>query len=360
MMSPRRNGRAGRGVCALALAGLTSVACSGAPTPSIDDNDDLEGTGGGTTHTTTTTTSTTGGSSPGVGGGSADGDDDDQDGGAAAGDASMAGHDGGSGLDASTGGGSPPKDASTGPEASAPTGHHPPTVPPTRTCSYSPDSSGYFTMTTGDTSYVVRLPASYDKTKPYPVIIGTHGCGDNAQNFCSWAPAAYNQSSNVEENDILNYIAVSVEDTAGGCWQIADAGKVIAALDDVISCFYVDQARVTAAGYSSGAGVAYEVGLANASRFAGILIEEGALYDNGSNEAPLLANASWKINIAHIQHTTDDEYPLAKVQPDWDLIKAAGFPIQTFVTDEPGHSGTSLDWYGTLDPLITTSKWVAP
>jgi predicted esterase len=216
-------------------------------------------------------------------------------------------------------------------------------------------------MTEAQGTYVARLPAGYDKTKPYPVIIGTHGCGDSADNFATWGPAAwndgYNNGQGARENDIQSYIALSVEDQSGQCWQIADAGKVLAALDDAISCFYVDQGRVTMAGYSSGAAVAYEVGLANALRFAGILIEDGALYDNGSNEASLLANAAWKINIAHIAHESDPDYPLAQVQADWQVIDKAGFNVKEYVV--PGdHSGTSVDWYGTLDPDI--SGWSAP
>jgi predicted esterase len=357
MKSRQRTRRAPSGLFLLAIAGATSasfaVACSGAPTPEIDD---LEGSGTpsttGTTNTTSTTTPASTGASPaatpdgdaGAGSDAGSGDDDAD---ASAGDA-------GTGTSKDSGSG-PTPDASSTP----PTGTHPPTTPPSRTCTYAPDANGYATLTSPQGTYVVRLPAGYVKTKAYPVIIGTHGCGDTAENFCSWAPAAYNQSTNAEENDQLDYIAISVEDVASGCWNLADSDKVLAALDDAASCFYVDQAHVLMAGYSSGAAVAYKVGLSNASRFAGILIEDGALYDNGSAEASLLANATWKINIAHIAHSDDGDYPLAQVEADWTKIKAAGFPLTTYdLSEGTGHSGTSIDWYGTLDPFV--SKWAAP
>ncbi len=206
-------------------------------------------------------------------------------------------------------------------------------------------------------AYFVRLPKGYDKTKPTPVVVSEHGCGDNAGNFATWASAPYNDVMNTRQNDFQSYIGIAVEDSAGGCWDLAHGDKVLAALDDAATCFYVDQAHVTIAGYSSGAGVAYSVGLSHAERFSGILILNGGLYDTGSMEDTLLAGAAWKINIAHLAHDSDGDYPLAMVQADWAKITAAGFPLQTSHT--PGtHDGASKDWYGYLLPKMT--PWTAP
>jgi predicted esterase len=232
-------------------------------------------------------------------------------------------------------------------------------VAPTKTCTGTGDASfpGFFSLNSPMGQYWYRLPAKYDKTKPTPVVIGMHGCGDYSENFATWAMAPYNDVKNGRQNDFQSYIAISVEDTSKGCWDLNHADKVIAALDDAAACFYVDQSRVVVAGYSSGAGVAYKVGLSHAERFAGILIEDGGLYDNGAAEKTLLANAAWKINIAHMLHDSDPDYTPAKVQADWALIKAAGFPLVT--SHVPGdHSGTSKDWYSFLIPATTT--WVAP
>ena len=206
-------------------------------------------------------------------------------------------------------------------------------------------------------AYWVRLPSAYDKSKPWPAVVGLHGCGDTAQNFVTWGSAPYNMDTNSRQNDNESYIAIAVEDVEKGCWDTKDVGKVTAALDDAIACFYVDQAHVTIAGYSSGAASAYLVGFSNASRFDGILIEDGALYDNGSSEDSLLANAAWKINIAHITHQDDGDYPLAMVQADWAKITAAGFPLKTSVVAGT-HDGTSTDWYSFLLP--NAPGWTAP
>ena len=305
------------------LAGAGGLsACSGANTPAVSDDADA-----GSTVTVGTKDAGGGGGGTPVDAGS------------------------GGSKDAGRGGGG----ADSGPVS---TSTHPATTPPTKTCAYKPDSDGFFDLLSPQGSYTVRLPAGYDKTRPYPVVIGTHGCDDSADNFDTWGPAAYNDDASERENDKLSYIALSVEDQSGQCWSLDDSGKVLAALDDAAACFYVDQSRVTMVGYSSGAAVAYKVGLGNAQRFNGILIEDGALYDNGSAETSLLANAAWKINIAHLTHEGDGDYPKDQVEADWKVIVAAGFPLQTRVTSAPSHDGSSTDWYSWLEPHITA--WIAP
>lgn len=103
--------------------------------------------------------------------------------------------------------------------------------------------------------------------------------------------------------------------------------------------------------------MAYRVGLQQASRFAGILIENSGLYSATSDADGLLASASWKINIAHRAHTSDTVFPLTKVRADWAKIDAAGFPLATTETAR-GHDGTSDDWATWLIPQ--SASWVAP
>ena len=65
--------------------------------------------------------------------------------------------------------------------------------------------------------------------------------------------------------------------------------------------------------------------LENADEFAGLLIEDSGLYANASPDT-LLANAAWKLPIAHITHTDDGVFPLSKVQADWTKTTAASLP----------------------------------
>jgi predicted esterase len=185
-------------------------------------------------------------------------------------------------------------------------------------------------------------------------IVGLHGCGDNAMNFATWgvAPAATRATQ--------DHIAISVSGETGSnhCWSMGgDDDKVMAAVDDLAKCFWIDRSRVVVAGFSSGGQLAYRVGLMKASSFAGILIEDSALYAAGSPEASLLAGAAWKIPIAHRAHTSDTVFPLAQVKADWKLITGAGFPLET--TEVAGaHDGTSVDWSSWLIPQ--SANWVRP
>jgi poly(3-hydroxybutyrate) depolymerase len=127
--------------------------------------------------------------------------------------------------------------------------------------------------------------------------------------------------------------------------------KVTAAIADISTCFYVHQQKVVLAGYSSGGELAYQLGLTQAAKFAGILIEDSGL--NGVSPSA----AAWKINVAHITHNQDGDYPLASVQADWATLRAAGIPLLSTSVDGP-HDGTSTDWATWLLPKI--DGWKAP
>ncbi len=90
-----------------------------------------------------------------------------------------------------------------------------------------------------------------------------------------------------------------------------------AAVEAVSKCFWVHQKKVVLAGYSSGGELAYRVGLEDAAHYAGIIIEDSGLYAAGTPADTLLANAAWKLNIAHRTHTSDTTFPLAQVKADW-------------------------------------------
>jgi len=222
---------------------------------------------------------------------------------------------------------------------------------PTATCSVTKDGAGFFTRTSSASSYVAYVPASYDGTKPVRLIVGVHGCGDSAMNFATWGVNPFDTRSTQD------HIGISVGGADGRCWTASDDAKVLAAVDDISQCFWVHQKKVVLAGFSSGGELSYRLGLSQASRFAGLLIEDSGLYAANGNPDGLLGNASWKINIAHLTHTSDPVFPLAKVKADWTKTTAAGFPLVTKET--PGaHDGTSTDWATWLIPQ--SASWVAP
>jgi len=264
--------------------------------------------------------------------------------------------DGGAAVDASVDppapdAGTPAVDSGTRTDASTPPPVGGPGPRPTRNCAYSKDADGFFRMVTqtGGVEYWVRLPPTYVATTAYPLVLGTHGCGDNAKNFATWAMAPYAIRAT------QGHIAVSVgAGRDGQCWNTAaDEPKVLAVLDDVRTCFYVHQKKVTMAGYSSGGLMAYFTAMRNARRFAGLLIENSSLQSTfGSNSDATLAAAGWKLNVAITARTSDNQFAIATIRADRTKLQNAGFPVQ-FRELAGGHDGNSDDWTGFLLPKIT-------
>jgi len=225
---------------------------------------------------------------------------------------------------------------------------------PTQSCVFSPDSSGFFTLTSPASSYVVRLPTGYDTAHPRPsrLLVALHGCSDTAFNFATWAAAPLALRAQ------QNYIAISVGGRDGACWNTGlDGALVAAAIAHVRSCFYVHQERIVLAGYSSGGNLAYKLAMKDALVYAGVLIEHSTLSYSVVNVDNVLNAAGWKINVGHIAGTNDSVYPISVVRGDRDEIMVHGFPMQYRETSSD-HGGSSADWDSYLIPLM--SRWQTP
>ena len=211
--------------------------------------------------------------------------------------------------------------------------------------SITKDKDGFFKRQTAKSDYVAFVPSSYSG-KPTTLVVGMHGCGDSAQNFATWGvnPAKTRKTQ--------THIGISIGGKDGKCWDTrADAALVEAAIADISTCFYVHQQKVVLAGYSSGGILAYNMGLGDADKYAGVIIENSGL----GNVAP--ASAKRKIPVAHTARLSDDSFPIARVRSDWSKLEAAGIPLQK--REAPGtHDGTSDDWSDWLLPKI--DGWKAP
>ena len=212
-------------------------------------------------------------------------------------------------------------------------------------CTVTKDTDGFFTRTTAKSPYVGFVPKSYTG-QPTTLVVGIHGCGDSAKNFATWG---VNPGKTIDTQD---HIGISIGGREGQCWDLnADSDKVTAAIADISTCFYVHQQKIVLAGYSSGGMLAYKLGLTSKTKYAGIIIENSSI----GNASP--AGAAWKLNVAHIAHTGDDNFPIGGVRSDWAKLEAAGIPLQKSEVGG-GHDGTSDDWSDFLIPKI--AKWKAP
>jgi poly(3-hydroxybutyrate) depolymerase len=97
------------------------------------------------------------------------------------------------------------------------------------------------------------FPESYDGTKPLPVLVGFHGCGDVNRgtdlNSTEWIRLTESSAFKTE------YVrAVPVSAATGGCWSYGtDITRTKAMYDELLENYCVDTSRVFATGHSSGA-----------------------------------------------------------------------------------------------------------
>jgi len=228
---------------------------------------------------------------------------------------------------------------------------------PTQTCTVSPDASGFFTLTSAVSDYVVRLPPGYDSLNPVPqrLLVAIHGCGDTALNFASWAAVPYGLRAS------QNYIAISVGGREGDCFNTSsDAAIVSAAIEHVRSCFYVHRRRIVLGGYSVGGELAYKMAMAHGQIYAGVLIENSSLSQAvggvGNVDAALDA-AIWPLNVGHSARISDTVYSIAGVRVDHNKLIAHEFPVEYRELDGT-HDGNSEDWALYLIPLM--ANWASP
>jgi predicted esterase len=217
------------------------------------------------------------------------------------------------------------------------------------------DANGFFHLNSGQSSYAGYKPDTYDEANPITLLVWLHGCGGYAEpDLWSVAPPSTRETQ--------SYIAISIGGRDGGCWSMsADPPKVLAAITDVARYFNINPRRVFLAGYSSGGDLTYRVGLQNAGRFAGLLVENSDPFlGSGLNPASTITNVSWKINIVHLAHLSDEVYPIGTVRGNLARFSTNGFPVAlieragTHYNPDAGSSGTVYDLIHYLLPHLDT------
>ena len=214
-------------------------------------------------------------------------------------------------------------------------------------------------MTYAGGSYSMFVPQSYDSSHgtPTALLLWSHGCGGNAYGDAWVVSPGGNQS----------WITASLGGRDGKCWNVStDSALVLGAIDDVSKRLNIDPRRVIIGGYSSGGDLSYRTAFNNAKRFAGIIAENTSPFrDTGAAQAALISAAAWKLNVAHLAHTGDTTYPIARVRTETDALKAAGFPVTviemagTHYDQDTATTGTTYDLRKYLLPFIDAG-WQAP
>lgn len=228
-----------------------------------DPDSDATGTGGKTSGGAGGTTAGTGGSgsggaaAPGTGGSGTGGAVTPGTGGSGSGGA-MAGTGGGTssggrGGDAAggRGGNGTPSGGTGGNGTSGGGGGSGAAAKPSAGCSKGTGRPANGTVSTQ--THYFAFPASYDGTKPLPVLIGFHGCGSN------------NRGTDINSTEFIrlakgtpietSYIQfVPISSATGGCWTYGtDVSRVKTAFTELLTNYCVDTGRVYGTGHSSGA-----------------------------------------------------------------------------------------------------------
>jgi polyhydroxybutyrate depolymerase len=90
------------------------------------------------------------------------------------------------------------------------------------------------------------FPTSYDGTKPFPLLIALHACGNPNSQFVSMTAGSFE----------TNYVRTFPNTPdSGQCWSnyTADIARILTQYDDLMANYCIDQNRIFATGHSSGA-----------------------------------------------------------------------------------------------------------
>jgi len=102
------------------------------------------------------------------------------------------------------------------------------------------------TVTVANTS-IYKFPEGYDGSKPFPLLIALHACGNPNTEFVSIT----------DNTDFATGYVRAFPNTpdSGQCWSdyAGDVARVTAQYDELMSKYCIDQSRVFATAHSSGA-----------------------------------------------------------------------------------------------------------
>jgi predicted esterase len=195
--------------------------------------------------------------------------------------------------------------------------------------------------------YRLRLPAGYDASKAYPLVVGLHGNGSNAGNLmlsmpteafegmiCAAAEGAYPRTDLASLRG--EHFSWYLPDADRGLWPLLDtltSELVLRVVEDVSQRHRVS--RVVLLGFSQGVSAAYLAAMKRPDRIAGIAAFAGSFPRNSVTPEQLKAASHIRVMIAH--GTGDQQVPLEASERARDLLREAGYKVQ-FETFDDGHT----------------------
>jgi predicted peptidase len=180
--------------------------------------------------------------------------------------------------------------------------------------------------------YLLYLPKNYDSARKWPLLMYLHGGmgrGDDIEKM-KWYPVV----KMCYDNDSLPFIVLSPQCPEGETWT--DHEMLIALLDEIVSEYAVDRARIYLAGYSMGGQGVWFFAYMYPDRFTAIAPMSG------------IGNKLWASKLKHIPvwvfHGAQDQLiPVAETHEMVEAIRAEGGNIRASIAPGRGHSPPTME-----------------
>jgi polyhydroxybutyrate depolymerase len=235
----------------------------------------------------------------------------------------------------------------------------------------APGESGTRALAFGgaERSYVIHVPAGYDASTPYPLLISFHGNGGTG--------ASQESKTGFSELADANGFIVAYPDSnpdykEGGQWQLTGKGNdidfTLALITALQKAYSIDSSRVYLAGHSEGGGLTHALACTHTGTFAGFAVVSTNLNDTIAGAC----HPSMPITAIYFHGTKDpvsyyeggnykgaDTWSAPETAEYW--VKAdgcSGQPSSTSVSDTLTPGGATTDtkqvWGGCLGGTSVT------
>ena len=204
----------------------------------------------------------------------------------------------------------------------------------------------------------IRLPADYDSTRAYALVIGLHGYGADPKSFarlyeragspelifvCLQAPYAFGAGRHLG----YSWTTWNPDDSTVSPRSARLSTEYIAASARTLAASYRTNGTWLL-GFSQGCGMAYRAGIAHSDLFAGVIGFGGGLDTTSFTDDQYAAARSLKVFAAHGKEDRVVEYKHGTTARDF--LKRKGFNI-TFVDFKGGHTVPE-------EPLRKAVRWI--
>lgn len=216
--------------------------------------------------------------------------------------------------------------------------------------------------------YTIELPANFDSTKTYPLIVGIHGFGDRMSSYIGTAQSfvpegaigLYPESpyplTPMADGESFGWTWWFWSDTTEPSFVSHDLTLdqsvrwIVAAIDEVKKNYPVDPSKVFLYGFSQGGFLTYKVGLTYPELFRGI-IPAGGWLEIDSLHPLVLDSAALKLPVRILHGAYDNVVEFKGAESAYDTLKARGlrvelmkYPVKHQLTNEGFEDSRDFIW----------------